>query len=297
MGTRIARRARKAGRLLISDPGHFCQKVYSLVRSLYPLSKYPVKKKVSGVTFEFNFSYDPVIKHMYCGEYEEETIGVMRKFLRQGDTFVDIGANIGYLSAVAAGIVGVTGRVYSFEPVPGHFSRLRNVATLNQEYHITVNQCALGAEDGSAKIAVTNLANIGWNTIVPGFMSQDTIKESIDVPVLRFDNFVEKNSLKNISLIKIDTEGYEFPVLKGFSGFFENTKDRPVILCEIAPEAYPHLGYAVDELFDYMRQYGYEAFYISDLSVRVKPSMLHATTNVVFIPNKGGNDGGRSCAQ
>jgi len=157
---------------------------------------------------------------MYCGEYEEETIGVMRKFLRQGDTFVDIGANIGYLSAVAAGIVGVTGRVYSFEPVPGPFSRLRNVASLNQEYHITVNQCALGAEDGSAKIAVTNLANIGWNTIVPGFMSQDTIKESIDVPVLRFDNFVEKNSLKNISLIKIDTEGYEYPVLKGFRGFF-----------------------------------------------------------------------------
>ncbi|MDD5774435.1 MAG: FkbM family methyltransferase [Candidatus Omnitrophica bacterium] len=287
MAISIVRRAHKAGRLLICDPGHFCQKVYSLVRSLYPLSKYPVRKKVSGVTFEFNFSYDPVIKHMYCGEYEEETVAVMRKFLHKGDTFVDIGANIGYLSTVAAGIVGVTGRVYSFEPVPGHFARLKNIAALNQEYNITVNQCALGAEDGSAKIAVTNLANIGWNTIVPGFMSQDTIKESIDVPVSRFDNFVSKYSLTNISLIKIDTEGYEFPVLKGFSGFFEKTKDRPVILCEVAPEAYPYLGYTVDQLFDYMRRYGYEAFHIFDVSARVNPALLRTTTNVVFIPNRG----------
>jgi len=73
-------------------------------------------KKINGVWFRFDFDLDPRIKKMYLGEYETETVETMKKLLRQGDVFIDVGANIGFLSAVAAGLVG--GQIHSFEPVP-----------------------------------------------------------------------------------------------------------------------------------------------------------------------------------
>jgi len=104
-----------------------------------------------------------------------------------GDVFVDVGANIGYISAIALGLVGQSGVVHSFEPVPDYFMRLKNIPAANRGYRHIVNQCALGERDGSAKIAVTNTSNIGWNTMVPKFMSAETTKEKIEVPVKRLD--------------------------------------------------------------------------------------------------------------
>lgn len=284
MRNSIAKRIIKASRLLIFDPVMFFKKTYSIIRSLYPLSKYPIKKKIKGINFVFDFAYDPAIRHMYCGDYESQTIKIMKRFLHRGDIFIDIGANIGYLSAVAAGLVGINGQVHCFEPAPKQFSRLRNIVLLNKEYNIKVNQFALGEESGTAKLSITNLANIGWNTIVPGFMSQETTKESVDVFIRRFDDYAYKNSLKKVSLVKIDTEGFEFPVLKGFSGFFKNASTLPVILCEIAPSAYSFLGYTLSQLFEYMKYYSYEAFNILDMSTKIRASVLEKTTNVLFIP-------------
>ena len=58
---------------------------------------------------------------MYYGSYAVPIVETMKRTLRPGDTFLDVGANIGYLSAIAAGLVGVTGQVHCFEPVPDYF--------------------------------------------------------------------------------------------------------------------------------------------------------------------------------
>ena len=240
----MKRKIMKAASLLASNPRLFFKRLVGEIKATRQLPKSPIQKKINGIIFEFDFDYDPAIKRMYFGIYELETVEVMKKVLKIGDTFLDAGANIGYLSAIGGGLVGKTGQVHSFEPVPEYFQRLKKVAMMNRDYKIVVNQCALGEERGRAKIDVTNLPNIGWNTIVPGFMSNATRKKSIEVPVYRLDDYIKEKGLDKISLIKIDTEGFEFPVLKGLQGYFESTGHRPVILCEIAPPAYPLLGYA-----------------------------------------------------
>jgi len=129
---------------------------------------------------------------MYVGAYEIEVVENMNRILQKGDTFIDVGANIGYLSAIALGLVGKNGQVHSFEPVHQYFSKLKNITTLNPEFNFIVNQCALGESEGDIKIAVTNLHNIGWNTIVPGFMGNDFIKEVQTAPIRRLDNYIKE---------------------------------------------------------------------------------------------------------
>lgn len=149
-----------------------------------------------------------------------------------------------------------------------------------------VNQCALGEERGRAKIDVTNLPNIGWNTMVPGFMSNETRKKSIEVPRYRLDDYIKEKGLDKISLIKIDVEGFEFPVLKGLQNYFENPDHRPVILCEIAPSAYPLLGYTLAQLSNYMMKTRYRTFSLINTNAETDLARLEETTNVMFVCRK-----------
>ncbi len=263
--------------LLTNNPELLLKKFYAKIR------KSPFHKKINGIMFEFDFNYDSAMKEMYCGTYENETVVTMKKFLNRGDTFVDVGANIGYLSAIAMGLVGKNGCVHSFEPVPKYFHRLRNIATTNKEYRICINNAALGDRQGTAKISVTSIPNIGWNTMVSGFMSNETIKETIEVPVYRLDSYLREKAIDKISLIKIDTEGFEFPVLKGLSNYFENTNHRPVIICEIAPAACSVQGYTLAQVSEYMKKYGYHAFSLADYDVEIDITTIKNTTNVVFM--------------
>ena len=276
---RIREKIRKAVLLLLHNPRWLFRILNARIR---PTQVPYLKERINGVLFEFDFDYDPVIRAMHNGVYEIETIIAVTKLLKKGDTFIDVGANIGYLSAIAMGLVGKTGQVHSFEPVPDYFQRLEKMAIANRGHKVIVNQYALGERPGPARIAVTNLTNIGWNTMIPDFMSSETQKETIEVEVYRLDDYLKEKGLRDISLIKIDTEGFEFPVLKGLSGYFESTDNRPAIICEIAPDAYPLLGVSPAHLSEYMKRYGYRAFSLVNNNAEIDITTLEKTTDVVF---------------
>jgi FkbM family methyltransferase len=219
---------------------------------------------------------------MYHGLYQREIASLLKKYLRQGDTFIDVGANIGYISAIALSLVGKTGEVHSFEPVPRLFKRLLMLQEDNPEYHIYTNNIALGDEEGVSRIAVTNLKNIGWNTMVPGLMSEETTGETMDVQVVRLDTYLRSNNINNIRLIKIDTEGYEFPVIKGITGYLRDSKQFPIFIIEIAPTAYSLLNLSIKDFQELMRGLGYVG-YTLDGKRPIDLNMLRITTDVLFL--------------
>lgn len=268
----------RLGKLLLTNPDIFIKKTYAT------LKKTPVKGKINGVVFEYDFPFDTAIKMMYSGTYEPETIRTIKRILQKGDTFVDVGANIGYISATALSLVGQTGQVHSFEPVPAYFQRLKKVADFNKDYRMTANNFALGESDGQAEICVTNLKNIGWNTLVKNFMPADTVKEKVPVAVKRLDDYIKEKNLTNIALMKIDTEGYEFPVLKGLSRYFESATRKPAIICEVCPGALSLQGYTLEQVESYMTQYGYQAYDISGRN-KIDIKSFGDTTDVIFVHN------------
>lgn len=238
-------------------------------------------KEIGDVRFEINFERDRCYRWMYWDAYEVETVQLLKKYLVPKGCFIDVGANVGYLSAVAMSLVGPNGQVHSFEPVREHFERLKQLQIQNPRYSLTINAFALGDKDEKSKISITNRPNIGWNSMVPGGMPAHLTRRVDEIEVHRLDDYLMKHRIQNVGLIKIDVEGFETQVLKGLSRYFEQG-NKPLILCEIAPACYPLLGSTLEELSVWMRQWGYRSFNAINDSLEEELSSLRQTTNVLF---------------
>ncbi len=278
----MLKRLKDAIRLLASNPPLFHMIVVAKLISLRPLPASNVRRTLNGVRFEFDFDLDSAVAQMYRRAYEVDVVAAMRRYLRSGGTFIDVGANIGYFSALAMGLVGKEGQVHSFEPVPDYAAKLRELALANEGYQLIVNECALGERRSEASLHITNLANIGWNTMVPNFMDDAACRETMEVETRRLDTYILAERLRDIQMIKIDVEGYEFPVLRGLERYFESCTRFPPIVCEVCPAAYPPLGHSLDELAEYMARWRYRAFDTWHLQEIVDVASLKGTANVLF---------------
>jgi FkbM family methyltransferase len=273
--------ASRAASVLAKNPALFCRILLDKLNSRRPLPPLPARRHIGKVLFEYDLPDYRGTAPMYFGAYAPLVVGAMKRFLRPGGIFVDVGANIGYLSAVAASLVGANGQIHCFEPVPTYFARLQRFADLNPGYKIAANQCAVGEAFGQCPIFITR--EPGQSTLVRSYKCDPEIVATIDVPVERLDRYISGRKIDTISLIKIDAEGFELPILKGLAGYFEGSADRPPIICEIAPRAYPLLGRTVDELATFMRHYGYEPRDLLDGRAPVDLRTLSHVDDVIFV--------------
>ena len=281
---RLIPRFKRGIALLKDDPVLLAQKTIVKFRLLFLYSRKSIIKEMRGVKFRFDLSFDPAIRLMYVGGYEIETIDAMRDILHPGDTFLDIGANIGYLSSIATGLVGEKGSVHAFEPVPEYFERLKYFKELNPDYAITVNNVALGEKRGAAHIAVSDYANIGWNTMVSGYMKERMLKETLNIDVIPLAEYILENRLSSISLIKIDTEGYEYNVFLGMLEFLNAAPAKPAILCEINADAYQFTEHSLSDLDVLVQKLGYRAYDVSKRRVPISIPLLTTNTDVLLLP-------------
>lgn len=273
--------ASRATTLLSKNPSLFCRVLLAKLNTARRLPPLPAQKRIHDVVFECDLGHYRGTAPMYFGSYGLLIIEAMRRFMKPGDVFVDVGANVGYLSAFAAGIVGKRGQVHCFEPVPAYFDRLQRLVELNPEHSITPNCKAAGEEVGSCTIYVTR--EPGQNTMVLAYKSGPEVISTLKVPVVRLDSYLAERNINRISLVKIDAEGYELPILKGLQGFFERSRHRPAIICEIAPRAYPLLGRSICELADYMSSYGYGTYDLIDGTTPINLSTIEHVEDVLFL--------------
>lgn len=268
---------------LLSDPKFFFKRVFLELKSIFtPLPKSPVFKEINGILFEFDFNYCSHMKRFYFGTYEARLVRILKTFLKEGDTFIDVGANVGYITAVAAGCVGRKGAVHSFEPIPEYFQRIKKIAEMNRGHKIIVNPFAIGDKDSKIKIYVSS--QIGCDTVIP---SKSDGKKFLEVPIKRLDDYIIGNKINNIKIIKIDVEGFEFPVLKGLEKYFlqcRNSGSYPLIVCEIHPDWLPLVGSNLQNIFEYMAKFSYYPFDIIKLKKRISVSEAgkEPLINVVF---------------
>jgi len=251
------------------------------LNSARPMPALPVRKRIGNVFFECDMAEYGGTASMYFGAYAPLVVDAMRRVLRPGDVFIDVGSNIGYLSAVAADLVGPAGQVHAFEPVPAYAEKLRRFAALNPEYPIEVNACAAGEVAGVCDIFVTR--ETGQSTIVPSYKPANEIVSVIRVPVVRLDSYLADHRIERVALIKIDAEGFEYPILRGLRMYLDCGNHRPAIICEIAPRAYQLLGRDIGELRQFMAGYGYAARDIADGTTPVDLAAVQHVEDVIFL--------------
>lgn len=184
-------------------------------------------KVVVATRFGFKINLDPIfdknIENVIYerGVYEQGTVSVLQDFLKAGDTFVDVGANIGWLSLVGADRVAKNGKVYAFEPVPTTFDILKSNKKLNEFSQIELNQFALGNKEETLTI-YPEKENRGGASIL-----NHHSEKGVDIEVKKLDNLIINST---INVIKIDVEGFELDVLKGAIETIK--KDNPKLIIE-----------------------------------------------------------------
>lgn len=238
---------------------------------------------IHGVQFKIDLDLDPAMYDMFYGNYQEGVVRVLERYLRNGDTFLDVGANVGYVSAFALGLVGTSGSVHAFEPVPRYFTRLQKLQQDNPEYDFHVNNLAVGDSRGTARIAVSQ-NNIGANTMLPSRMRRDGSKEDIEVSVITLTDYLGERNVSNLRLVKIDVEGYEFRVIKGFVQYLREADEPPVLVIEISPPAFPEVGASLGEFASLISELGYSSRSI-DCASEIQIEQLSRLADVVFVPH------------
>ena len=242
---------------------------------------------------EFDLS-NRVMRTMYFGIFEKDLLAYMRALLRPGDTFIDVGANIGYLSAYALELVGPKGAVHSFEPVTAYGDALAKAVRSAGVVNVRVVSQALGDREGTVPIKISGKENIGWNTIVPGLMKERAGIQTLEVPVTTLARYLDDQDITNVRLIKIDVEGAELLVLRGLVPWLAEGR-QPYIVTELCPEACTLLGSSPGEIFALMAQYGYRAYsfchqglyriYCGGLRLQpVLPHQVNKTMDIVWEP-------------
>jgi FkbM family methyltransferase len=187
---------------------------------------------------------------------ERMIYAVYRGVTRPGDVCIDAGANLGLHTLPLAQLVGATGRVFAFEPIPYYARMIRKAKeSLNLEQIRIVNK-ALYCEEIETEFHWLK-ARPGMSGIKrrPGPDSAEPL-EVIQVSTVRLDTFVERQNMQRVNFIKMDIEGAEYHALSG--GVKTLTRFRPVVVFEGAGEYPARLyGYTKDDFFDLFETAGY----------------------------------------
>jgi FkbM family methyltransferase len=248
---------------IIRNPWLFARKaVGRLRRRLVSVPKRALEKTINGcIRFKFEplpFLDDDDFRAMLTGSYDIILCDILRNSLSPGDIVIDVGANIGYISAVAASFVGPSGEVHGFEPLKECYERLRILQARNPRYKFVFNNVALGQENGSLPILYEPQHGSRNASLVPDSGGSTTHQ----VPVVRLDDYVFGNisEPERIKVVKIDVEGFEFPVLLGAEKLFAQTTFRPLIICEIKPWVLQNNGFTLEDFDLYVKRFGYKSY-------------------------------------
>jgi FkbM family methyltransferase len=165
---------------------------------------------------------------------ESHILELLISALHPGDTFYDVGASVGLYTILLAKAVGNRGRVIAFEPENQSFTRLLGNVELNALTNITCIRKALGAEPGEGKLSVVE--GVPTPSLVPlpesGRGCQGTF-ETVEVET--GDRLVTQEKLPLPRVVKVDVEGYEYPVIQGLSQTLAQPECQ-LVCCEIHPK-------------------------------------------------------------
>ena len=217
--------------------------------------------------------HDRIQRQMWCGSYEPHVTRCLMALLRSGDTFLDIGAHIGYFSFHAAWAVGRKGKVFSFEPNPDLFPRLqRNLSCYPQGLATRV---AIWEAEAQLQYETSSVGSeSGWGTLTA--VRDLGTGRHISVQSITLDGFSQRHSLSSIRAIKIDAEGSEVAIVRGAKTVLQDL--RPILFVEFNDRLLQQAQASAEQLRVTLVEKGYTLFVLQEF--RLEP--LKSLANVEF---------------
>ena len=193
---------------------------------------------------------------MTNNDYETETRETIESILKSGDVFVDLGANIGFFTLLAARLVGPEGRVFAFEPTPSTREFLvKNILENDYINRVVIEDYANSDRRGKAKFSITPLSvcnSINVGEAVAG-------EGEIEIKTISLDEYFREKTVKKIDLIKMDIEGQELAAIRGMEKI-NGVNPGIKIIFEYHQENVKKNNLTSIEFFKLLQDYGFNQF-------------------------------------
>jgi FkbM family methyltransferase len=228
------------------------------------LREHPRRRVVPSL-FGSRFAVDTqdlIQRYLYLfGVWEPHMTAWLRGRLKPGDTFVDVGANIGYFSVLASQLVGSKGRVVTVEASEDFHRRVEQHVRLNGCDNVRALHAAVADEHKTLTFILASSANMGANSIIP----YDGPAESVfDIEAVPLPDLLTAEEIETARVIKIDVEGAEGSVVRGLAPMLDKLRPDCEITVEVTPERMAQIGDSVDELMATFLDRGYHTYQLTN---------------------------------
>lgn len=197
------------------------------------LKAIPERVTLNGVVVVLN-SKDPVVSSaLSLRIYESYETKLIAQYVRPGMQVLDVGANVGYYTALLANQVGTEGHVTAFEPEPGNYNFLCQTVRANDFHNVKTIQGAVSAESGESFLFLSE-DNQGDHRL---YATKG--RGSISVPIVSIDTCLPENT--TVDFVKMDIQGSEGLALQGMQETLRRSP-RVSLLTEFWPDGLLQAG-------------------------------------------------------
>jgi len=214
--------------------------------------------KVIPKGYDFEMYITPRFQHHFItNKYENFTSQIIKKYLKPGGAFVDVGAHYGFYSLLVKKMNLKDSDVISVEPVKENFDLLNKNVRLNNFTRVKTINCAVSNKTGTRVFNVAEASDSSsfYNHPLTKCIRKDTVRTTT------LDSLLKG---KHINMIKIDTEGHELSVLSGMKQVVKNNPEMLIII-EFNPKCIRAAGRQPEELIDSLSRMDYEIYMIDEI--------------------------------
>lgn len=197
-----------------------------------------VTTQFRGITLTAPTGDTTIVPGIVGGFYEAIELGVLEQVTAKSNVILDVGANIGLYSCLAAKHAPKRAKIIAFEPVVENQDYLQRNIEQNELPSIVVEPMAVGEKSGDIKIYLVE-NSIGTHSVSSKNALESTTFTT--VPVVTLDEYVAKKLKKPVDVLKVDVEGYEGSVLRGAKALLK--KDKPTLFIEFVPFHLENCGF------------------------------------------------------
>ena len=205
----------------------------------------------------------------YFGVWEPNLTAWIAGRLKPGDTFIDIGANIGYFSLLTSQIVGKSGRVVAIEPSPPTFGLLQRNLSLNRVRNVRAVNLAVSDREEELDLFLYAENDSARATVAQKWADQRGFVRGARVRALPLNNILQSGEIEAARLIKIDVEGHEAHILPGLLQLLPMCRSDAEIIVEVTPSVLAEEGRTSSDMLNGFTSQGFHSYEIeNDYSVK-----------------------------
>lgn len=211
----------------------------------------PAEIQVGEATLVLNRDDAIVSGNLALGCYETFNLELFQKLVRPGMFVIDVGANIGVYSAIAAKKVGPTGRVIAIEPDPTACSFLTLTKKRNAFTNLTIVQKAAGATSGPTLLYLCKSNKADHRTY-----GDAKSRATISIEMATLDSVVSELQVPQVDVLKIDTQGFELSVAQGMGQLLDRNQEIRILM-EFWPWGIARAGGSPAKLLEFFSVRGF----------------------------------------